>query len=67
MKKPVAKTKIEAWQEGVLSTSPATDHSFLNRRKTVAPTIIAVQVIAAKSLLGSGSCVQSLNGREHHE
>jgi hypothetical protein len=55
------KSKIEAWQDGVISTAPATDHMFL-RGGNVAPTIIAVPVIAANFSLDSGLCVQSLKG-----
>jgi integrase len=61
VKKLVSNAKIEAWQDGVISTAPATDHMFL-QGGNVAPTIIAVPVIAANSALDSGPCVQSLKG-----
>ena len=55
------RSKIEAWQDGVISTAPATDHTP-ERDRNMAPSIIAVPVIAANSALDSGSCVQSLKG-----
>lgn len=55
------KSKIEAWQDGVISTAPATDHTP-ERDRNMAPFIIAAPVIAANSALDSGLCVQSLKG-----
>ena len=54
------KRKIEAWQDGV-KTAPATDHTP-DRDRNMAPSIIAVSVIASNSALDSGQCVQSLKG-----
>jgi integrase len=61
MKRLVEKSKIKAWQDGVISTAPATDHTP-EKDRNMAPTIIAVPVIAANSALDSGSCVQFLKG-----
>jgi integrase len=58
VKRAPEKSRIEAWQDGVISTAPATDHTPETDRN-MTPTIIAVPVIAANSALDSGSCGQS--------
>jgi hypothetical protein len=55
------KSKIKAWQDGVLSTAPATDHTP-EKDRNMAPTNLTHPVIAANSALDSGPCVQSLKG-----
>src|ERR1035441_5600504 len=57
----VEKSKIEAWQDVLLSPAPATDHTP-EKGRNMAPTIISRSGIAANSALDSGLCVQSLKG-----
>ncbi|MGO9403467.1 MAG: hypothetical protein ACLPVW_08360 [Terriglobales bacterium] len=61
MKSAPEKSKIKAWQDGVISTAPATDHTP-EKGRNMAPTIISRSGIAANSALDSGSCVQSMKG-----
>ncbi|MGA2965907.1 MAG: hypothetical protein ABSD64_06825 [Terriglobales bacterium] len=61
MKTLTEESKIEAWQEGAINTEPATDHTP-EKDRNMAPTIIAVPVIAANFSLDSGPCVQSPKG-----
>ena len=56
MKTLTEKSKIEAWQDGVMSTAPATDHTP-EKGRNMAPLIIS-----ENSSLDSGSCVQFTKG-----